>query len=150
MVSVDVKHYVYLLLLLALALSWLTLGCLLKKVNKPARNLPVPEKGWDLSNQAPMKLRILKVVLLIVRLSQDSAEGVKGRSLYISVNDFLKKSLSVCVASCLVVCIFSRHCICCAQVWKNVCDPWYTVTLIQLHWLSGRKTPSYLLTLIYW
>ena len=34
----------------------------------------------------------------------------------------LKKS--VCAASCLVVCIFflSRHCICCAQVLKCVCD----------------------------
>ena len=43
----------------------LVLGLLLKKVNKPARNLPVPAKSWD--------LRILKVVLLSVRLAQNSA-----------------------------------------------------------------------------
>ena len=30
---------------LPLALSRLTAGCVLKKVNKPARNLPVPVKG---------------------------------------------------------------------------------------------------------
>ena len=42
MVSVDIKHHVY---LLPLALSWLTLGCLLKMVNKPAWDLPVPVKG---------------------------------------------------------------------------------------------------------
>ena len=34
---------------LALALSWLTIGSLLKKVNKPARNMPVPAKGQDLT-----------------------------------------------------------------------------------------------------
>ena len=39
---------------LPLALSQLTIGCPLKKVNKPARNLPVPAKGRrDLTGQAP-------------------------------------------------------------------------------------------------
>ena len=49
----------------------LVLGLLLKKVNKPARNLPVPAKSWD--------LRILKVALLSVRLAQNSAWGMRGR-----------------------------------------------------------------------
>ena len=31
------------------ALSWLTIGCLLKKVKNPARNLPAPVEGQDLA-----------------------------------------------------------------------------------------------------
>ena len=34
---------------LPLALSQLTIGRLLKKVNQPPRNLQVPAKGWDLT-----------------------------------------------------------------------------------------------------
>ena len=57
-----------------LALSRLTIGCLLKKVHKPARNLPVPAKVWDLTrHQWKMltamqgsTLRVLKVMLLML------------------------------------------------------------------------------------
>ena len=34
---------------LPLALSWLTRGCILKKVNIPAKNVRVPVKGLDLT-----------------------------------------------------------------------------------------------------
>ena len=62
---------------LPLALSWLALGCQLKKANKPARNLPVPATDWDLTRHQWNMLiamdipsaRIPKVVLLPIRLA---------------------------------------------------------------------------------
>ena len=62
---------------LLLALSWLALGCQLKKANKPARNLPVPATDWDLTRHQWNMLiamdipsaRIPKVVLLPIRLA---------------------------------------------------------------------------------
>ena len=35
--------------------------------------------------------------------------------------------MSVCIASCLAVHNFSKHCICCTQVLKGVCSPCYQV-----------------------
>ena len=43
---------------------------------------------------------------------------------YISTGLFFKKMLlSVCLESCLVLCISSRHCVCCMQVLQSVCGP---------------------------
>ena len=50
---------------LSLAQSQLTVGCLLKKVNTPARNLPVPAKGQVIAMEGS-GLGPLKVVLLSV------------------------------------------------------------------------------------
>ena len=63
---------------LPLVLSQLTLGCLLKKVNTPARNLPVPAKGQVIAMEGS-GLGPLKVVLLSVGLVQNSAAGMRGR-----------------------------------------------------------------------
>ena len=76
---------------LLLTLNWLTIGCLLKTVNKPARNLPVPVSPR--SNQALVRnvdnkcngtwkvssSRILKVILFIYWLAQNSVVGVRVR-----------------------------------------------------------------------
>ena len=35
--------------------------------------------------------------------------------------------MSVCIASCLAVHNISKHCICCTQVLKGVCNPCYQV-----------------------
>ena len=70
-------------------LSWLTIGCLLKKVNKPARNLPVPVKGRDLTRHQWKMLPIVTEGLklddtesrtVICLACTDSAVGVRGRS----------------------------------------------------------------------
>ena len=71
-----------------LALSWLTLGRLLKKVNKPARDLLVPAKLQDrcllplaknvkTAKEGP-KLEATKSSA--IRLTHNSAVNMKGRS----------------------------------------------------------------------
>ena len=68
-----------------LALSQLTMSRLLKKVNKPARNLQIPVEVWDLTGEKcllPWRVpssRMLKVVLLSVGLAQNSAAGTRSR-----------------------------------------------------------------------
>ena len=62
---------------LPLALSRLTIGCLLKKVNKPARNQP----GKMLIAMEGPKLEDKKIVLLTVGLAKNAAVGVRGRIL---------------------------------------------------------------------
>ena len=39
------------------------------------------------------------------------------------MQDCSEKLLSVCLLSCLVVCNFSKHYVCCTQVLNSVCDP---------------------------
>ena len=67
----------------------LMMSCLLKKVNKvkPARSLPVPAIGWDLTRhcwknvqcqEGSLSSRRLKVVLLSVGLVQNFAAGTGG------------------------------------------------------------------------
>ena len=100
---------------LVLTLSWLTLCCILKKLNKQTENLhAVPAKGWDLTrHQWKMfcfwwrvpSLRILKVVLLSIRLAQNSQQA---QDWLVKCRIFLNKSLSVCIMSCSVVFQFFR------------------------------------------
>ena len=114
---------------LPLALSWSTTGHLLRMANKPARNMPVPENleyaGTRRSNQASVKnvncdgrsqtrgywkkcyypSGLHKILQLVWE-----AEFQLGRC----KTEFLKnkknknKTWSVCIVSCLVVCIFFK------------------------------------------
>ena len=69
---------------LPLALSQLTIGHLLKKLNKPARNLRVPAKGWALTRHHWKMFRLLwrvpssRIPNLKLGLVHNSAVGVKG------------------------------------------------------------------------
>ena len=68
------------------ALSWLTVDCLLKKVNKPATHQPVPVNGQGLTRQwwqflFPWRIpgsRIPNAVLLSIRIVHNTAVGTRG------------------------------------------------------------------------
>ena len=105
---------------LPLAPSRLTVGHLLKKANKPARNLPVPAKGWDLIRHPWNVLRlsgrvwswrISKVVLSYVRLARMSTAGTRLEEAK------LTRQVQDCSSEIVVWLdkLISRCCVCCTQ-----------------------------------
>ena len=98
------------------ALSQMTISCLLKKVNTPARNLPVLVKGQDLTKHW-WKMLIAKIEntecsAVFHQACTKFCSGCKRLNFNYTNAGFKKKSLSACLESCMVVHIFSRHCIC--------------------------------------
>ena len=118
---------------LPLVLSRLTVGRLHKMVNKPARDLRVPAKVWDLArHQRKMltamvgpKLEDTESIAVIhqactelcSRCERHNLNQIKAGSFF-----FLFFLIAVSMFS-IIVHIFSRNCICSTKVLKTVCDP---------------------------
>ena len=115
---------------LPIALRWLTIGHLLKKVNKPARNLPAPVKGWDLIRpQWKVLIAIEGYKLQDIQSSAVICQACKEFHSRRERQNFNWRGVcfKITVHMCsmpLVVCIFSWHCVCCTQDQKSVCNPW--------------------------
>ena len=107
------------------SVSWYAIGHLLKKVNQPG--IWVPAKVWDWPGTSekcwlPWRVPSLGLPKDSIGVAYNSAVGVKW------MQDWsLKKLCTVSVFSILCSFFFWRHCICCMQVLKSVCNPWVIV-----------------------
>ena len=126
---------------LPLVLSWLTIGCLLRKVNKPPRNLRVPAQIWDLTShwwkmlitmEGPTpKLKDTKSSTVIHQVFAEFCSG-RNRQNFNEICAGLCCFLNQC--DVWLYAYFSRHCICCTYAGSEKCSqPLRTVVSLSGH-----------------